>query len=119
MIIELDNEKSKNEPYVWEQMYLDRILEVTGFRRILSKNIKDGLYAKWYNKTSVYGFAVAQKVDFVSESYSEMCYKCGKPLGKQWKKDATGKPYHLICPASEVSNKVASSYDIETTHPNF
>lgn len=116
----VDNEKSKNAPYVWEQRYLDRILKVTGFQSILSKSLKDSLYAKWYNRTSVYGFAVAQKMDMVNEKTFKLCFRCGKPLGKKWNKDTiTEKPYHIICPTDEIVRKKARSYDIKTTHPYY
>lgn len=119
LVCVVDNEKSKNFPNVWEQMYLDRVLQVTGFRSILSKNLKDYFYAKWFNKTSVYAFAVVKKVKAVKETYSEKCQKCGKPLGKNWKINLENKkPEHISCPVSEVTKEWARSYNIETTHPD-
>jgi len=116
----VDNEKSKNEPYVWEQRYLERILKVTGFKLILSKSFKDSFYAKWYNRTSVYGFAVAQKIDLVTEKHTKLCYKCGKPLEKKFNiESSTGKPYHQLCPQKKVFRKKVRSHDIKTTHPYY
>ena len=120
LICVVDNEKSTSQPYVWEQMYLNRILEVTGFYSILSKNLKDYFYSWWYNKTSVYAFAVVRKKKFLNETFSKVCFKCGKPLGKYWKNDKIKqKPCHVKCPVSESIKKVPKSFDIETTHPNF
>ena len=120
LVCVVDNEKSTSHPYIWEQMYLNRVLEVTGFSSILSKNLKDYFYAWWFNKTSVYAFAVVQKDKFVNEIFSKTCYKCRKPLGKYWKTEKiNGKPCHLKCPESEPTRKLPKSFDIETTHPNF
>jgi len=115
----VDNEKSTEHPYVWQQMYLNRILEVTGFNSILSKHLKDYLFAKWYNRTSVYAFAVAQKIEPKKETFIELCFKCGKPLGKDLQIDvSTQKPSHVNCPPKEPE-KIPHSYDIKTTHPNY
>jgi len=119
IIFVVDNEKSTEHPFVWQQMYLNRILDVTGFKSILSKYLKDYLFAKWYNRTSVYAFAVAQKIEPKMESYVQLCIKCGKPLGKNWKIDVpTNKQTHLKCPPKEPE-KIPRSHDIKTTHPNF
>ncbi len=118
-VVVVDNENSKNFPNVWEQMYLDRVLKVTGFRSILSKNWKDYFYAKWYNRTSVYAFSVAKKIHTIKETYAEKCYKCGKPLGKNWKINSENKkPQHIKCQVSEVTKQWARSYNVETTHPD-
>ncbi len=118
LVCVVDNEKSRSHPHVWEQMYLDRILKVTGFQQILKKNIKDYLYAKWFNMTSVYAFAVVKKQEIIKESYSEKCFKCGKPLGKNWEVDSTTKnSCHISCPISDVKHQWAASYNIKTTHP--
>ena len=86
---------------------------------ILSKHLKDYLYAKWYNKTSVYAFAVAQKSEPIKEDYIQLCFKCSKPLGKHWHIDVTTKkPSHDNCPPKEPE-KIPHSYDIKTTHPNY
>ena len=118
LVCVVDNEKSSSQPNVWEQMYLDRLLQVTGFNSILSKNIKDYFYAKWFNRTSVYAFAVVKKKESIKETYSETCFKCGKPLGKDWKYDNEERPYHLNCPTSDISRQWARSYSVETTHPD-
>ena len=116
----VDNEKSGEHPFVWKQMYLNRILEVTGFNSILSKHLKDYLYAKWYNRTSVYAFAVSKKFESMKERYMKSCFKCGKPLGKDWHiDDSTQKPSHLKCPISAKPKKIPRSYNIKTTHPNY
>lgn len=113
----VDNEKSKNRPAIWEQRYLDRILKVTGFRSILSKDFKDYLCAQWYNRTSVYAFAVVEK-ETIKESFVTNCFKCGHPLGKQRKKDSqSGKLIHVQCPTMDTTKVWASSYNIQTTHP--
>ncbi len=116
----IDNEKSKNDPYVWEKRYLERVLNVTGFELILSKSLKDSFYAKWYNRTSVYGFAVAQKIDLVKENHSKLCFKCGKPLEKKFNiESSTGKPFHQVCPKKRDFRRKARAYDIKTTHPYY
>lgn len=119
LVCVVDNEKSTSQPYIWEQMYLNRILKVTGFRSVFFRYLKDYFYAKWYNKTSVYAFAVVQKNKFVNETFTKTCYKCRKPLGRHWKTDKQNKPYHLKCPENEPVKKLPRSHDIETTHPNF
>jgi len=113
----VDNEKSKNGQYVWEQRYLDRILEVTGFQSVLSKSLKDFLYAKWYNKTSVYAFAVVKKPIKIINKKPQICTKCGNTLYEKAVKDLeTGKYIHKKCP-KQISKK-AKSYSIFTTHPD-
>ena len=115
----VDNEKSSEHPFVWQQMYLNRILEVTGFESIFSKHLKDFLYAKWYNRTSVYAFAVAQKYEQKKETSIQLCFKCGKPLEKRRQIDVkTQKFSHVNCPSTEPK-KSPLSYDIKTTHPNY
>lgn len=117
LVCVVDNEKSKNGPYVWEQRYLDRILEVTGFKKILSKNIKDFLYAKWFNKTSVYAFAVVKKTEKILPKKIQICSKCSNMImGNSVKDNATGKNIHKKCP--ESISKKAKSYNIFTTHPD-
>ncbi|KFM18793.1 Demethylmenaquinone methyltransferase protein [Marine Group I thaumarchaeote SCGC AAA799-P11] len=93
----VDNPNSNNEKDdTWSQTYLDRILSLTGFKTILKNNLKDFLYAKWFNKTSVYAFAVVKKI----ENYET-------PL----KKDVvTNKK-------TKQEIKWAKSYNIKTTHP--
>lgn len=115
LVCVVDNEKSSSHPHVWEQKYLDRVLQVTGFRSILSKNLKDYLFAKWYNKTSVYAFAVVKKSKIKKES-EKYCIKCGKTLMANWKEDEAGRSYHSKCPI-EKPIEYAKSYNIETTHP--
>lgn len=113
----VDNEKSKNGQYVWEQRYLDRILEVTGFQSVLSKSLKDFLYAKWYNKTSVYAFAVVKKPIKIIHKKPQICTKCGNTLYEKAVKDLeTGKYIHKKCP-KQISKK-AKSYSVFTTHPD-
>lgn len=118
LVCVVDNEKSSSHPNVWEQRYLDRLLQVSGFRSILSKNLKDYFYAKWFNMTSVYAFAVVVKEKTIKKMNSEKCFVCGKPLGKDWKIDKNKKPHHIHCPIDNISKQWARSYSIETTHPD-
>ena len=118
LVCVVDNEKSSSQPNVWEQMYLDRLLQVSGFHSILSKNIKDFFYAKWFNRTSVYAFAIVKKEKDVKETYSVTCFKCGKPLGKDWNYNEKKQPHHISCPVSEITKQWARSYSVETTHPD-
>ncbi|MFB5630907.1 MAG: class I SAM-dependent methyltransferase [Nitrosopumilaceae archaeon] len=118
LVCVVDNEKSSSQPHVWEQRYLDRLLQVSGFRSILSKNIKDFFYAKWFNKTSVYAFAVVKKEKAIKKNFSITCSKCGRPLGKDWEYDDEKQPNHIQCPTSNFKKTWARSYSIETTHPD-
>jgi len=115
LVCVVDNEKSSSYPHIWEQKYLDRVLQVTGFHSILSKDLKDFFYAKWYNRTSVYAFAIVIKSK-ISKDSSKFCIKCGKILNTNWKEDESGKPCHFICP-TEKTIEYAKSYNIQTTHP--
>lgn len=118
MVCIVDNEKSKSQPNVWEQRYLDRLLTVTGFKHILKNNLKDFLYARWYNRTSVYAFSVAKKEQKIKETRTQECFKCGKILGKHWKVDEKTKElYHITCPVSKADRQWARSYNVQTTHP--
>jgi len=115
LVCVVDNEKSSSHPHVWEQKYLDRVLHVTGFHSILLKDLKDYFYAKWYNRTSVYAFAIVIKSK-ISKDSSKFCVKCGKILKTNWRSDESGKPCHIKCPI-EKTIEYAKSYNIETTHP--
>lgn len=117
LVCVVDNEKSTSHPYVWEQKYLNRVLEVTGFNLILSKNLKDYFYAWWYNKTSVYAFAVVEKPIKIIHNKPQVCSKCGNTLYEKAVKDVvTGKYIHKKCP--KLISKKAKSYSIFTTHPD-
>ena len=118
LVCVVDNERSKNFPNIWEQNYLNRVLQVTGFRSVLSNSLKDYFYVKWFNRTSVYAFAVAKKIKQEKEQYKEKCFRCGKPLGKNFKKiPNSNKSQHLECQKND-SKEWAKSYNIETTHPD-
>ena len=81
--------------------------------------MKDYFYAKWFNRTSVYAFAVVQKKEQPQELDSQNCFVCGKPLGKNWKVDKkSNKPKHISCPTNNTEKQWAKSYNIETTHPD-
>ncbi len=113
----VDNEKSITYPNVWEQRYLDRVLQVTGFKNILKKNLKDYFYAKWYNYGSVYAFAVVEKPSKIIHKKPQVCSKCGNTLYSKPVKDSiTGKYIHKKCP--EPVSKKAKSYNVITTHPD-
>jgi len=114
LVCSVDNEKSKSHPYVWTEKYLKRVLNVTNFQSIMT--LKESLYAKWYNMTSVYAFSVAKKLKINNKSSSKICSKCGKLMNNNWKEDELGNVYHIKCP-SEEPPKYAKSYNIETTHP--
>jgi len=96
LICVVDNPNSNNERnHVWDQMYLNRILQVSGFKSILHKNLRDFFYARWYNKTSVYAFAIAKK---------------NKEIKLVYKKDKRN---------IKKSDKMefAKAYNLKTTHP--
>ena len=112
----VDNEKSTSHPYIWEQKYLDRVMYVTGFRTIL--NIREKFYAKWFNRTSVYAFAVVKKSVTKKESPNKVCKKCSGKLDTSWDEDEFGNTFHIKCPHIEPI-KYAKSYNIETTHPDY
>ncbi len=96
LICVVDNPNSNNEKnHVWEQMYLDRILQVSGFQSILYKNFRDFLYSKWYNKTSVYAFSVVKKIKEIDTVY------------KSDKRDIN----------KSVKIEFSKSYNLKTTHP--
>ena len=117
LVCVVDNENSTSQPYVWQERYLDRLLKVTGFHSILSNNLKDRLYAWWYNKSSVYAFAVVKKSKINQESKSKKCSKCGEELGTNWNEDQSGNTCHIKCPTRKPV-KYAKSYNIHTTHPD-
>ena len=97
LVCVVDNPNSNNKKDdTWSQTYLDRILLLTGFKTILKNNLKDFLYAKWFNKTSVYAFAVVKKIK-----------NCEVQLKKAEFKNKKIK--------QEI--KWAKSYNIKTTHP--
>lgn len=116
LICVVDNEKSTSQPFVWQQKYLNRLLKVTGFSSILSKNFKDRMYAWWYNRSSVYAFAIAKKIVLDKKSKSKTCTKCGEEIQSEWKKDELGNIFHIKCPPKKKI-KFAKSYNIYTTHP--
>jgi len=118
LVCVVDNEKSTSQPYVWQQRYLDRLLRVTGFHSVLSNNLKDRLYAWWYNKSSVYAFAVAKKSKINQVQKKKICFKCGgELLGSTCSEDQSGNPCHIKC-TSRDPIKYAKSYNIHTTHPD-
>lgn len=116
LVCVIDNENSTSQPYIWQQRYLDRLLRVTGFHSILSNNLKDRLYAWWYNKSSVYGFAVVKKSKINQESKNMICSKCGEEINTKWNENGSDNSYHITCP-SRKEIKFAKSYNIKTTHP--
>ena len=98
LICVVDNPNSNNERnHVWEQMYLNRILQVSGFKSILHKNLRDFFYARWYNKTSVYAFAIAKKNKEI-----ELVYKKDKRNIKKSDKIEFAKAYNLKTTHPEV-----------------
>lgn len=95
----VDNPNSNNEKDdTWSQAYLNRVLSLTGFKTILKNNLKDFLYARWFNKTSVYAFAVVKKT-----KNCEIPLKIVEVKNKKIKQEI----------------KWAKSYDIKTTHPKY
>jgi len=117
LVCVVDNENSTSQPYVWHQSYLNRLLKVTGFNSIISNNLKDCLYAWWYNRSSVYAFAVVQKLKINQEQENKKCSRCGGELDRKWNKDQSGNPCHVKCPSIKPI-KYAKSYNIHTTHPD-
>ena len=95
LICVVDNPNSNNAPeHVWNQSYLNRLLQVSGFKNILQKHLKEFLYAVWYNRTSVYAFAVVKKEELQIKEIKEKT-----------------KP-------QKTEIKWARSYNIKTTHPD-
>lgn len=117
LVCVVDNEKSTSHPHIWEKRYLNRILNVTGFHSILSKNVKDNFYAWWYNRTSVYAFAVVVKTKKTIKKEQQICSKCGKILYEKTSKNSKNEKYfHYRC--LEPVSKKPKSYSVFTTHPD-
>ncbi len=116
LVCVVDNENSTSQPFVWKQRYLNRLLKVTGFNSILSANIKDKFYAWWFNRSSVYAFAVVKKSVIKKKQKRNYCTKCGEEIHRDWNEDDSGNTFHIKCP-SKKKIKFAKSYNIFTTHP--
>lgn len=116
LVCVVDNENSTSQPHVWQQRYLNRLLKVTGFDSILSDNLKDKFYAWWYNRSSVYAFAVVKKIKINKNQKNNICSKCGEEINTKWNEDDLGNQYHIKCPPRKEL-KFAKSYNINTTHP--
>jgi len=115
LVCSVDNEKSTSHPHVWNEKYLNRVLDVTGFQSIMT--LKERFYAKWYNRTSVYALAVVKKSKTKEKSVPKYCIKCGKQLNSKWEEDEVGNLFHTKCPPEEPKT-YARSYSVETTHPD-
>ena len=87
----VDNEKSNDYPNVWEQKYLNRLFDVSGFKSIL--NPVESFFSFWYSHRSVYAFGVGKKI----------CHVNDVPEKKKSKKQNT--------------LKFAKAYNVKTTHP--
>jgi len=58
-VVDNQNRPNKSEGY-WTQSYLNKNLKQSGFESILYKNLKDYVWARYFNLTSVYAFNVVK-----------------------------------------------------------
>ena len=107
----VDNEKSNCQPFVWTREYLNRILEITGFKSIFE--IKDYLYARWFNLTSVYAFNVVKKI----EQKTTICTICGKRI-KGRKSNNNIQPVHQKCKSYQIKEN-PKSCNVFSTHIEY
>jgi len=57
----VNNQNKATGGLTWTQNELDKNLKQTGFKSILFKNFRDYIWARYFNYTSVYAFAVVVK----------------------------------------------------------